>query len=69
MGWCSGTDIFDPVAKAVLESSQPDDGKRVILKALITALWHHDWDCESDSEYWEHPLVQEIYNEAWGFTE
>lgn len=66
MGFCSGTDIFDPVAKVVLET--PDTfllpaTKRVILKALIDALEDHDWDCESDSQYWNHPMVREVFME------
>lgn len=51
MGFCSGTDIFDPVAKFVLESDQSETAKEGVLRELIIALWDHDWDCESDSAY------------------
>lgn len=61
MGWCSGTIIFDEIAKIVL-SDEPLD-KKATLKAVIESLENGDWDCQSDSEYWKHPLVQEIFRE------
>lgn len=63
MGWCSGTDIFDPVVKHCLNSDMTDEQKKGVIKALIPALWDGDWDCESDSDYWEHPLVQAVWKE------
>lgn len=61
MGWCSGTEIFDQIAKIVL-SDEPLD-KKATLKAVINSLENGDWDCQTDSEYFEHPLVQEIFRE------
>lgn len=61
MGWCSATIIFDQIAAALLDDKPMD--KRAALKALIEALEDGDWDCQQDSEYWEHPLVQEIMRE------
>ena len=61
MGWSSGTVIFDQIAEIVL-SDEPLD-KRATLKAVIAALESEDWDCQNDSEYWEHPIVQSIMRE------
>ena len=61
MGWCSATQIFDAVAGELL-SEGPKDPKST-LKELIRNLEDGDWDCQSDSAYWDHPLVQEIMRE------
>lgn len=62
MGWCSsGTDIFDKVTRFVLESKTlTEDDKGALLRVLIMALYDADWDCESDSRYFKHPLVRKI---------
>lgn len=63
MGWCSGTDVFDGVLEHFLTKKgvkkEPD--VESVIKGLIQALWDHDWDCEQDSAYWEHPLVQKVF--------
>jgi len=61
MGWCSGTEIFDKVAWALLDK-EPKHLKEV-LGLLIDALEDSDWDCQQDSDYWDHPVVQEIMRE------
>lgn len=61
MGWCSATVIFDQIAEIIL-SDKPVD-KRLTLKAVVAALEDGDWDCQRDSAYWDHPLVQEIMRE------
>jgi hypothetical protein len=61
MGWCSGTRVFDVVAEALL-SEEPVD-KKAILKSIISQLEDMDWDCQQDSDYYEHPLVQEVMRE------
>lgn len=61
MGWCSGTEIFDAVCGALL-SDKPKDTKAV-LKTLIEALEGQDWDCQSDSDFWNHPTVIEAMRE------
>lgn len=63
MGWCSGTDIFDAVVRVVLDRERisPEE----IIRELIEALESNDWDCESDSIYWEHPLVQKVFREKY----
>lgn len=58
MGWCSGTQIFDPVAGAIMKTVLPDETKYDLLMVLIKALFAHDWDCADDSIYWRYPLVQ-----------
>lgn len=64
MGWCSGTCIFDPVVKAILEQDAPEEQKINVIKSLITALQDEDWDCETDSDYWKHPLVRRAFKET-----
>lgn len=61
MGWCSATIIFDKVAGALLDDQPPD--KKSVLKVVIDALEDGDWDCQQDSAYWSHPLIQEIFRE------
>lgn len=61
MGWCSATVIFDGVCDALLADEKPD--LKSTLRALIAALEDGDWDCQSDSEYWNHPMVREIMKE------
>jgi hypothetical protein len=55
MGWCSGTDIFDVVVGALLDKKTTKEG---VISSLIVALEGHDWDCQGDSEYFEHPVVR-----------
>lgn len=64
MGWCSGTPIFDAVAQEVLNSRLTNDEKYAIMYALTVAMFDHDWDCESDSEYYKHPIVKKAFKAA-----
>lgn len=61
MGWCSGTYIFDRICDELLETEVIN--KKEMLKILIETLWEHDWDCESDSEYYLHPTVMKAFDE------
>lgn len=76
MGWCSGTGVFDAVCSALLlEPSKRKNAKRkfkitdlseevtTAIRRLIDALENLDWDCQSESEFWDHPLVQSIMRE------
>lgn len=63
MGWCSGTEIFDNVGRWVLNSRMTDEEKYGVMKVLAQALEGEDWDCEQDSMYWKHPIVQKIMKE------
>lgn len=60
MGWCSATTIFDEVTAKVLESDASEKTKFDIIFELASALSDHDWDCESDSSYWDHPIVHAV---------
>ncbi len=61
MGWCSGTGIFDAMASVLLDGQEHD--KKAVLKSLWDILEDSDWDCQSESVYYDHPLVQEIIHE------
>lgn len=61
MGWCGGTDIFDPVVKIVLAAEMPEETKFNIIRALTESLGDQDWDCESESAYYEHSLVRRVF--------
>ncbi len=63
MGWCSGTDVFDPMVKFILQMAISDIDKRAIIAHLVVTLQDHDWDCESDSAYYGDPLVQSVFQE------
>lgn len=60
MGWCSATDIFDNVCKSVLDSAIPEEEQYRVLYNLANQLENEDWDCQSDSDYYKHPLVKRI---------
>jgi hypothetical protein len=61
MGWCSGTYVFDAICTALFDGEAID--KKALLEHVINTLQAADWDCEMDSVYWDHPLVQEIFKE------
>lgn len=66
MGWCSATDIFDPVVKHILShnNKQSDDDKVAVIKVLIEALEAEDWDCQDDSAHYDAPLVRRAFREV-----
>ena len=49
MGWASAGDIFDPVARALIDAGVAPEVKTRVLGALISALQDGDWDTEPDS--------------------
>lgn len=59
MGWCSGTEIFDVVCKTVLEKESDEE----ILRKVILVLEDHDWDCQDDSAYIDHPVVKKVFDD------
>lgn len=63
MGWCSGTDIFDITCKAVFNSKTNTDDAKSIIKEVATKLEEMDWDCQKESDYWDKPIIQEIFKE------
>ena len=62
MGWCSATEIFDSVVGALLGEGEID--KETTIKELINALEDGDWDCQQDSQYYKHPLVQKCFKQT-----
>lgn len=60
MGWCSATEIFDQIVGPLVDDKKPLKPKKII-EQLIVALEDGDWDCQKDSEYWDHPVVAEIF--------
>jgi len=64
MGFCSGTQIFDDVADEILDQRWLlEENKRWLLTVLMKSLYNHDWDCESDSRHYKHPIVQSVLRE------
>ena len=61
MGWCSGTRVFDAFVGAIADENSLTPERA--LSELIDALEDRDWDCHQDSEYWDHPLVQQVLRE------
>ena len=62
MGWCSGTEIFDNMADEIT-SPYYDMSPGLaadLLNELIRNLRDHDWDCESDSKYWDDPFIGKL---------
>lgn len=49
MGWASAGDIFDPVAKALIDANANDEVVRRVLGRLIAKLQDGDWDTEDES--------------------
>jgi len=61
MGWCSGTEIFDTVCEVVLDCPAiTEDKQKHTIEELYLMLSDHDWDCQADSDYIKHPIVQAI---------
>jgi len=61
MGWAGATEIFDTVAEFLLDEKKIN--RKEVLKALIKVLEDGDWDTQSESEYYDNPVVQEIFEE------
>ena len=59
MGWSSANQIFDPVARALIDAGAPDDTKRKVLGDLISGLQDGDWDTEDESleEFLDDPAI------------
>jgi hypothetical protein len=60
MGWCSATDIFDDIVGEILN---PTRSSKNVIKKLIETLEDMDWDCQYESDYFDHPLINEIFKE------
>ncbi|OPC84168.1 hypothetical protein B4N89_27470 [Embleya scabrispora] len=49
MGWSSAGHIFDPVARALIDTGVDGPTKRKVLGDLIKRLQDGDWDTEDES--------------------
>lgn len=65
MGWASAGEIFDPIARALVELDAPEETKRRVLGPLIDKLRNDDWDTESESleEFRDDPVIVAIFRE------
>jgi hypothetical protein len=63
MGWCSATVIFDNVCDSLLVEGDKKPTPEETIRALAAALEDGDWDCQQDSAYWDHPVVQKVMRE------
>lgn len=62
MGYSGGTDVFDRVAGLVLRWVAVDSYvAEEILYTLMDVLEDKDWDTQSESDYFEHPVVQKVW--------
>ena len=59
MGWCSATGIFDDICSAIFDKDGYIEIEDVI-KTLIEVLELNDWDCQTDSEFYDHPVVNKV---------
>ena len=67
MGWCSGTDVFDAIMRHIYNNLWLKlSGIELInlIAAMIEAFEDHDWDCQSDSGWWDDPMFQEAYKKV-----
>jgi len=62
MGCLSGTEIFDKTMKAVLKCTSRKTDVQRIGKELKDALEDQDWDTQSESEYYDHPIIGSLFN-------
>lgn len=53
MGWCSATSIFDSVLDAGLPYITDKAARERFVYLVAVPLWDGDWDCESDSDYYD----------------
>lgn len=65
MGWASAGDIFDPIARVLIELDAPEEMKRRVLGPLIDKLRNEDWDTEGESleEFRDDPVIVAIFRE------
>ncbi|MDT0387858.1 hypothetical protein [Streptomyces dubilierae] len=63
MGWSSANEIFNPVARALIDAGAPNDTKRKVLGDLIGGLQDGDWDTEDESleEFLDDPAVIQAF--------
>jgi len=52
------------ISQYMILTEEPLDKKK-FLKVIIKSLKEGDWDTEQDSDYWDHPLVREVFKELY----
>lgn len=64
-GWEDATNVFDAVAKPLLEGLTEANRPvaKAALKMLAQELEYREWVTQDETEYWSHPLIQEIFIE------
>lgn len=68
MGWCSGTYVFDVVVEDILAADIQESDKVKIISNLIRVLEYMDWDCQTDSDFFDNPVVKKAFiatNKRW----
>lgn len=65
MGWNSGNEVFDPVARKARELGLPDEQVTALLSTLIGALQDRDWDTEDESleEFEDDAAIVEAFRQ------
>ncbi|RKR92838.1 hypothetical protein BDK92_7320 [Micromonospora pisi] len=63
MGLSSGSDIFNPVASALIDTYAPAHTIRAVLGTLLEKLRDADWDTydESREEFRDNPVIAEVF--------
>ena len=63
MGWASGSEIFDPVAQALIDLDADANTKRRVLGKLLDKLRDEDWDTADESlqEFRGDPVIVQIF--------
>ncbi|MGK9463961.1 hypothetical protein ACSLFT_28605 [Streptomyces sp. G6] len=65
MGWNSANRIFDPVARALINTGADDTTKRKVLGDLISELQDGDWDTgdESLEDFLDDPAIVAAFHD------
>jgi hypothetical protein len=65
MGWSSAGEIFDVVARELIDSGAPDDVVGRVRSVLIRNLQYGDWDTEDESlgQFLDHPAIVQAFRE------
>lgn len=64
MGWCSGTNVFDPMVDTILEMKLKKSQAVQLITDLINVLEGEDWDCLLDSSYYAGADTDPIVKQA-----
>lgn len=69
MGWATAGQIFDEIARKVIDGGASDEVKRAALGPVIDVLRDWDWDTEYESleQFLDDPVIVALFAER-GFT-